>query len=64
MREHLLKTIEYLQRLSDDPDSEFIPKLKEIAPDAFNENGDIEDEEILGQYRDEIFKALFPSLVK
>ena len=64
MREDLLKTIEYLKHISDDPNSEFIPKLKEIAPDAFNENGDIEDEEILGQYRDEIFKALFPSLVK
>ena len=41
MREDLLKTIEYLKHISDDPDSEFIPKLKEIAPDAFNENGDL-----------------------
>lgn len=64
MREDLLEVIKYLNEINDNPESDFIPKLREIVPAAFDEDGDIIDEEILGQFRDEIFKALFPSLVK
>lgn len=64
MREDLLKTVEYLQRISDDPENEFIPKLKEIVPEAFNEDGELEDEYALSEYGDVIFKTLFPDLVK